>query len=92
MSEPGEVIEAGETARARARKRIQDRRNLQGGLVAYVVVNAFLVAVWAMSGGGYFWPGWVMASWGLGMVLGVWSYLRGAVTEEDVDRELRRMG
>jgi hypothetical protein len=90
--EPGEVVQANEGARARARKRIQDRRNLQGGLVAYVVVNAFLVAVWAMSGGGYFWPGWVLAGWGLGMVMGFWSYLRGSVTDEDVDRVLRRMG
>ena len=35
----------------------------------YVVVNAFLVAIWAMAGGGYFWPAWVILSWGLAVVL-----------------------
>jgi hypothetical protein len=78
--------------RAAARKRIEKRRNLQGGLVAYVIVNAFLVAVWAMTGGGYFWPAWVIAGWGVGMLLGLWDYLRGPVTEQDVDDELRRSG
>lgn len=74
-----------------ARKRIQKRRSLQGGFVAYVVVNAFLIGIWAVSGGGYFWPGWVLAGWGVGMVMGVWDYLRGAVSEEDIDEELRRL-
>lgn len=78
--------------RERARKHIQQRRGLQAGLFAYVVVNAFLIGVWAMSGGGYFWPAWILAGWGLGMVFAVWDYLRGPVTEQQVDEELRRMG
>lgn len=80
-----------DSAREFARKRVQKRRNLQGGLVAYVVVNAFLVGVWAVTGAGYFWPGWVLAGWGVGMVLGLWDYVRGPVTEADVDDEVRRM-
>jgi hypothetical protein len=80
-----------DTARAAARKRIEKRRGLQGGLVAYVVVNAFLVAVWAMTGGGYFWPGWIIAGWGVGMLLGLWDYLRGPITDADIDDELRRI-
>jgi hypothetical protein len=36
------------------------RRNLANGLVAYVVINAFLVGIWATTGQGYFWPGWVL--------------------------------
>ena len=35
----------------------------------YVVTNAFLIAVWAMAGGGYFWPAWVILGWGLAVVL-----------------------
>jgi hypothetical protein len=76
--------------REQARRRVEKRRNLQTGFVAYVVVNAFLVAVWALTGGGYFWPAWVIGGWGVGMVLASWDYLRGPVTEADVDRELRR--
>lgn len=76
--------------REEARKRVQARRNLQGGVVAYVVINAFLVGVWTVTGRGYFWPGWVMAAWGLALLLGIWAYLRGPVTEADIDKELRR--
>jgi len=76
--------------RENARKRIKRRRDLQGGAVAYVVINAFLVGVWAMTGRGYFWPGWVLAGWGVGMVLGLWDYVRGPVTERDIDDELNR--
>jgi Domain of unknown function (DUF1707)/2TM domain len=36
-------------------------------LFAYVVINLFLIGVWAFSGRGAFWPIWVMLGWGLGM-------------------------
>ena len=85
-----DLRDAPESERDLARKQIQKRRNLQGGLVAYILFNAFLVGVWAMSGGGYFWPGWVLAGWGVAMALGVWDYYRGPITEADVDEELRR--
>ena len=35
----------------------------------YVVINAFLIAIWAMAGGGYFWPAWVILGWGVAVVL-----------------------
>jgi hypothetical protein len=35
----------------------------------YVVINVFLVAIWALAGGGYFWPAWVILGWGLAVVL-----------------------
>lgn len=88
LEQPGQACDS---SRAAARKRIEKRRGLQGGLVAYFVINAFLVVVWAMTGAGYFWPGWIIAGWGVGMLLGLWDYLRGPVTEADVDEELRRM-
>jgi hypothetical protein len=33
--------------------------------MAYLVINAFLVGIWAASGFGSFWPGWVLAVWGV---------------------------
>ena len=36
---------------------------------AYTVVSVFLVAIWAMAGGGYFWPAWVILGWGFAVVL-----------------------
>jgi len=35
----------------------------------YIAVNLFLIAIWAVTGGGYFWPIWVILGWGLGVVL-----------------------
>ncbi len=35
----------------------------------YVVVNGFLIGVWALAGFGYFWPAWVILGWGLALVL-----------------------
>ena len=37
--------------------------------IVYAQVNALLIAIWAVSGAGYFWPAWVMAWWGLAIVL-----------------------
>ena len=36
-------------------------------LAVYVVVNVMLVAIWAASGGGYFWPVWPILGWGIGV-------------------------
>jgi len=77
--------------RERARRRVQDRRDFGAHLVAYVVVNSFLVLVWAITGAGYFWPVWVMGAWGIGLVLHAWEvFVRRPVTEADIDAELRR--
>jgi len=35
---------------------------------AYVGVCLMLVAIWALSGAGYFWPVWPILGWGVGVV------------------------
>jgi hypothetical protein len=79
--------------RKAAIKRLKAKRDFYGHLVAYVVINAFLVGVWAMTDRGYFWPGWVLAGWGIGLVLNAWTvYFQREITEEDIQREMRRRG
>ena len=76
--------------REEARRRVQARRDFASHVVAYVVVNAFLLLVWA-STGGYFWPVWVLGGWGVALLLHAWDvFVRRPVTEDDVDAELRR--
>lgn len=77
-----------------ARKRLQDRRDFTSHVVAYVVVNALLIGVWALVGAsGYFWPAWVLAGWGAGLLLHAYeTFLHRPVTEADIDRELGRHG
>ena len=77
--------------RKAARERLEKRRGLQGAFVAYLVVNTFLVWIWWFTGGGYFWPAWILGGWGIGMLMGLWDYWRGPITEADVEDELRRM-
>lgn len=94
MSKPEPMPEptsAAERRRDEARKTLEKKRGWQSAMVAYVVVNAFLVGIWAMTGRGYFWPVWPLGGWGLGMVLSFWDiYVRKPITEEDIDTELRR--
>lgn len=79
------------TDREAARRRVQARRDFGSHLVAYVVINAFLVVVWAITGAGYFWPVWVLAGWGIFLVLHAWEvFVRRPVTESDIDAELHR--
>lgn len=78
-------------ARKLARKRLQAKRDLSTHAVAYIVVNLFLIGVWAFTGQGYFWPAWVLGGWGIGLALNTWEVLaRRPITEADIDRELRR--
>jgi 2TM domain len=77
--------------REQARKRLEKKNKLRGDLVAYVVINLALIGVWAITGRGYFWPGWVLGAWGAFLLLDAWNaYFRRPVTEADIDRELRR--
>lgn len=77
--------------RRAARQRVAAKRDLGSHLVAYVVVNGCLAAVWAFTGAGYFWPGWVIGAWGAGLLLHAWDVFgRRPVTEADVDAELQR--
>lgn len=74
-----------------ARKRVERKRKFQGDVLAYVVINAFLIGVWAVSGRGYFWPGWVLAGWGVFLSLDAWNvYYRKPVTEDEIQRELKK--
>jgi hypothetical protein len=35
---------------------------------AYLATMLLLVAIWALTGAGYFWPIWPMLGWGIGVV------------------------
>jgi hypothetical protein len=51
----------------------------------------FLVWIWASTGRGYFWPGWVLGGWGMGMVLSFWEiFVRRPISEADIEAEMRR--
>ncbi len=77
--------------RNQARKRLQKRRDFSAHVVSYLVVNAMLIGIWAITGAGYFWPAWVLLGWGVGLALNAWDvFFRRAITEADIDREMKR--
>ena len=78
--------------RDQAVRQLRRKREFWTDIVAYVVVNAFLVGIWYfVSGRGYFWPGWVMAGWGIGLVLHAYEvYGRRPITDAEVQREMER--
>lgn len=84
----------GMTARSpdyeQARARVERKRKFVGDFVAYLVINAGLIVVWAVTGAGYFWPGWVLGGWGVFLLLDAWNlYYRKPITEADIEREMR---
>ena len=82
-----------EQLREAAVKRIKKRRDFYGHVVAYVIVNAFLVLVWYFTSGSYFWPMWVMIGWGVGLAFNAWDVFgrRKVTSEADIRAEMDRM-
>jgi hypothetical protein len=53
------------------------RRGFSQHLRVYVMVMVLLVAIWAFSGMGYFWPAWPALGWGIGIASHRASLSRG---------------
>jgi hypothetical protein len=60
---------AKQLSEADVKARVKELRNFYVDLTLYGAVNLGLILIWAISGGGYFWPIWVIVGWGIGMVL-----------------------
>ncbi len=82
-----------EELRQRALKRLKATAEFRQHLTSYVVVNGFLVAIWTMTGRGYFWPIWPILGWGVGIVFHALS-LRwddGGPTAAQVEAQAERL-
>jgi hypothetical protein len=78
--------------RAFAAKRVKEKREFWQHLVAYVIVNAALIGIWAIGERDYFWPGWVLFGWGIGILFHAWNtFFSRPVTDADVEAEIERL-
>jgi hypothetical protein len=79
--------------REQAITRLRKRRELGAHVLVYLMVNGFLVAVWAVtSPDSLFWPMFPMAGWGVGLVMHAWDVYRGdEFMEEAIQREMARL-
>jgi hypothetical protein len=81
-----------EELRKRALRRLRKKRDFRTHLFMYVLVNLGLVAIWALSDGGFFWPIFVILGWGIGVVAQAWDvYFRHEITEDEIQREAQRL-
>jgi hypothetical protein len=61
-------------------------------VVAYVLVNALLVGIWAATGANFFWPIFPIIGWGIGLAFNAWDvYGRRPLSEEQIRREQERL-
>jgi len=79
-------------ARALAIQRLklkQDFKGLAGGGALAIVVTTI---IWALGGGGYYWPIWVILGVAIGLVVQGWKAYgpNNRITEADVRRELEK--
>ena len=79
--------------RRRAERRADAKLSFRANLVAYVLVNAGLVAINLITSPGYFWAIWPMLGWGLGLVAhGVTVYYDdGDARERAIEAEMRKL-
>ena len=72
---------------------IKRKRGFKQTLLAYVIVNVGLVIVWAATGAGYFWPGWVIGGWGIGLAFQAYDAYgrRRTIGEDEIASEMQRL-
>jgi len=79
-----------------AKRRVYLRRSVLEHFVIYLLVNALLVVIFFLTTpGGYFWPGWSMLGWGIGLLchaITTWFLLHGSNgTQNAVEREYQKL-
>jgi hypothetical protein len=72
--------------------RLKKKRDFRTHVAIYVIVNAMLVGIWAVTGAGFFWPIFPILGWGIGVGANAWDvYGRKPITEDEVRRETERL-
>ena len=85
-----------EARRELAVRRINKRRDFQGHIVAYLVINTVVWGIWAVIGassGSWFpWPVFLTLGWGIGVAMNAWDvYFRRPVSEEEIRHEMDQL-
>jgi len=92
MIEHDTTVAPDEGLRARAIGRLRKKTDFHAHLLVYVLVNSFTVFIWLFTGQGFFWPVFLMAAWGIGLVMNAWEvYRRQDYTEEQIQQEIGRL-
>jgi hypothetical protein len=78
--------------REQAIVRIKKKRDFATHLVVYLLVNAMLVVIWAVTGSHFFWPIFPILGWGIGLGANAWDvYGRKPISEGEIQHEISRL-
>jgi 2TM domain len=78
--------------RDRAIAHLKKKGDFRGHLLIYTMVNAFFVAIWAITGAGFFWPIFPIVGWGIAVVMNAWDVYRSPEPDEvKIRREMDRL-
>jgi 2TM domain len=79
--------------RKQARERLEKKRDFKTHLFIYLLVNAFLSGIWAITTpDALFWPIFPILGWGIGVAANAWDvFVRKPITDADIEREERRL-
>ncbi len=74
-------------------KRVKAKHSFWQLLGVFVIVWIILAAVWALSGGWYFWPVWAIFGMSIALLFVGWGAYgpRDKVTDAEVQAEMRKM-
>jgi hypothetical protein len=75
-----------EELREQAILQLKKKRDFRTHIFIYVLVNAMLIVIWAVTGAGFFWPVFPLVGWGIGIGANAWD-----VSEEEIRRETERL-
>jgi hypothetical protein len=74
-----------------AKARLIKRREFVAHLSAYVLVNGFFIAIWVVTGAGFFWPVFPILGWGIGLFFHGWDTFSSPLSQARIDREVERL-
>ena len=77
--------------RSEALDRLKRKRDFRNHLLVFVLVNASLWVIWAVTGAGFPWPVFPLVGWGLGVVFHAFDTYRKPFSEEQLQAEMRRL-
>jgi len=87
------VADSEDPLRTAAVTRLKKKREFSSHVIAYLIVNGFLIALWAItSPDGMFWPIFPLLGWGIGLTFHAFdTFSRPTFSEDRIRREMDRI-
>ncbi|GAA3794689.1 hypothetical protein GCM10022380_09540 [Amycolatopsis tucumanensis] len=78
--------------REHAVARLKQKRDYYQHVAVFVLINGFLIGVWALTGADFFWPVFPLGAWGVGLIMHTWdTFSPNSPSERRIRREMDRM-